>query len=123
MADGGTPIPRHSTPMRQKLLLLLLAVLAATLPATGYDFEIDGLCYNINDDTTVSVAPGTSLSGNIVIPETVTNNRKTYTVTAIGNNAFANNRNLTGVTIPNSVIPVFVNGTPSHLRQCSLTRS
>ena len=36
--------------------LLMLALLLAAIPASAYDFMVDGIAYNINeDDTTVSV--------------------------------------------------------------------
>ena len=44
-----------------------------------------------------------SYSGTVDIPNTVTYNGTTYTVTAIGNNAFRDCSNLTGVTIPGTV--------------------
>ena len=59
--------------------LILLAALTFTTHATAYDFMVDGLCYNINSDsTTVTVTHEnnstpyySSLSGDIVIPEEV----------------------------------------------------
>ena len=42
-------------------------------------------------------------SGNVAIPETVTYNGKTYSVTSIGDHAFYYCTGLTEVTIPNNV--------------------
>ncbi len=72
-------------------------------------FIVDGLCYNING-TSVYVTYQSSespnypnLSGDIIIPSTVTYNGTTYSVTSIGSNAFLGCSNLTSVTIGDSV--------------------
>ena len=73
----------------------------------NYSFESGGIYYNITGSTTVEVTfrdtGYNTYSGNVDIPETVTYGGTTYTVTAIGNNAFRGCMNLTGVTIPNTV--------------------
>ena len=98
--------------------LLVAVLMAAALPAVAYDFMEDGLCYNVNSgNTTVTVTyqkTATSygntygdgyenLTGDLVIPESVTHLGKTYQVTSIGDRAFINCTGLTSVTIPNSV--------------------
>lgn len=55
------------------------------------------------DHTCQVVGNYTNLSGTLEIPDTVTNNGITYSVTAIGNFAFAECSGLTSVIIPNSV--------------------
>jgi hypothetical protein len=47
-----------------------------------------------------------SYAGNVVIPESVTYNGKTYRVTSIRKCAFNGSSNLTSVTIPNSVTSI-----------------
>lgn len=98
--------------LKQRLLPTLLVVLATLLPTTAaaYDFMVDGLCYDKNSDTSVSVTfqnfepPSyTSLNGRLIIPESVTFEGKTYSVTDIGTSAFDSCTGLTSVTIPNSV--------------------
>ena len=45
-------------------------------------------------------------SGNVVIPESVTYDGNTYSVTSIGSNAFYECTGLTSITIPNSVTSI-----------------
>lgn len=98
----------------KRLSFLLLAIMLSTFTTWAYDFMVDGIAYNFNSDsTTVSVTYTTSdlpssstpssYTGQVVIPDKVTYYRKTYLVTAIGCAAFRCCRNLTSVTIPNSV--------------------
>ena len=94
---------------------LLLAV-ALLLPqaAAAYSFMVGGLCYNRNSDgTSVTVTYQTTssprytdLSGDLVIPATVTYSGTTYSVTSIGSYAFTDCSGLTSVTIPNSVTSI-----------------
>jgi hypothetical protein len=79
--------------MRNKLLFLLMAVLL--LPATGKaqngtqaSFSVDGVTYVITSSTTVSATGGVPTLTSLVIPETVTFEGKSYTVTNIGDYAF-----------------------------------
>ena len=105
--------------MKTRLLLkpLLAVLLLALLPqaAAAYDFMVDGLCYNKNSDgTSVTVTYETyddtwysvDITGGITIPETVTYNGTTYSVTSIGDDAFYECHGLTSVTIPNSVTSI-----------------
>lgn len=68
--------------------------------------KADGIVYNIIAEGEVSVAYPDSkadYAGDIVIPETVDIDGTTYTVTRIGNAAFANCRDLQSLTLPASV--------------------
>lgn len=85
---------------------MTVAVLLCSVAANAYDFETDGICYDITSaaDLTVSVASGSEkYKGKIDIPSTVTYNSSTYTVTGIRGTAFRASMGLTQVTIPNSV--------------------
>lgn len=95
-------------------ILCLLAALAAVMPAIAYDFKVGSLCYNKNSDgTSVTVTYEnesepryTSLSGALNLPASVKNGGTTYSVTAIGDHAFAGCTGITSLNIPNSVISV-----------------
>ena len=91
-------------------------MLFSTIIASAHDFEVDGIFYNITSSTDKTVAvtycgssateyPG-EYSGNVTIPETVTYNGATYSVTSIGSSAFYHCGGLTSVTIPNSVTSI-----------------
>ena len=70
---------------------------------TNFDFVVDGLYYHKTSDNTVEVTYKdtnyNSYSGGITIPKTITVDGKTYTVTAIGNNAFRACSNLSDVSL------------------------
>ena len=97
--------------MKQKLLLFLLAFLPVL--ASAYDAKIDSIYYNFSgDEATVtylynnSSANRNAYSDAVVIPESVTYNDTTYTVTSIGDGAFLACSGLTSVTIPESVTSI-----------------
>ena len=98
--------------MKHKILLSLVAVLLTALSAQAYDFQSGDLYYNTTSDTTVEVAYQSKSSDNYqglttaTIPETVTYNGTTYSVTSIGKSAFKWCFSLTSVTIPNSVTSI-----------------
>lgn len=95
--------------MRTKRLRKWLALVVGTLCSinvNAYDFEVDGIYYTILSETDLTCAvsgDGIVYRGDVVIPENVTSDNKTYSVTWILHNAFRNCENLTEITIPNSV--------------------
>ena len=104
--------------MKTNNLFLLFCILMSMLAtnASAYDFAVKNadsvmIYYDYNNDKSeVAVTYETdsyysynSYSGDVVIPKEVKYNKKTIKVTGIGNNAFRNCKDLTSVTIPNSV--------------------
>lgn len=81
---------------------LLFAVLFP-LHAIAIDFKVGDLYYNILSDNTVEVTQRSQLSGDIVVPETVTHGDRTYIVTAIGDGAFIYCSDLTSVKLPPTI--------------------
>ncbi len=92
--------------------ILAAVLLLCSATSWAYDFQVDGIYYNIlsSEDLTCEVTyrttSYTSYSGTVVIPETVTYNGTTYSVTEIGESAFRYCTGLTHVTIGNSVTSI-----------------
>ena len=98
----------------KKIFALLIFTLCA-LSIWAEDFEVDGIYYNILTDKTNEVEVTYQYKGSsnnysylttALIPETVTYNGTTYSVTSIGSSAFYYCKGLTSVTIGNSVTSI-----------------
>ncbi len=101
--------------MKQKILrkLILIAVLSIGTHASAHDFEVDGIFYTVTDNTATVTFKGSSYNeyineytGSVTIPESVTYDGTTYSVTTIGYMAFEFCKDLTSITIPNSVTTI-----------------
>ncbi|MBO8475517.1 MAG: leucine-rich repeat domain-containing protein [Bacteroidetes bacterium] len=94
-------------------LLAAAALLTASTATADYFYDSQGIQYGTLDETTCEVqnprgySSDSSYSGNISIPEQVTNNGKTYTVTQIGRHAFYGAKNLDGVVVPKTVTVIY----------------
>ena len=98
-----------------KRLLLILKVLLPLLMVTNYvyayDFEIDGIAYNIlpgsANEVEVTSNKKNVYLGNVNIPSEVYFSGITYKVTAIGDRAFYTcGHNIKAITMPNSIIRI-----------------
>lgn len=97
--------------MNKKFLCLLFSLFVA-LNTFAETFTVDGLNYEIISETAVKVVEMQIGEGNYpnlidcVIPESVTYNEKTYSVTTISYKAFNHVKGLKTVTIPASVTTI-----------------
>ena len=95
-------------------LFLLFVVLVATTALWAHDFEVNGIYYNYLDETSVEVTYKGSnyavysneYSGELAIPEIVTYNSLTYSVTSIGEEAFRACSSLNSLTISKNVTSI-----------------
>ncbi len=93
---------KHFYTSRLAAFLLLLVTCFAT--AHAQTFTVDGISYSVYYRTEIKVVAGEEpYSGDIVIPDTVTVDSVTYTVTMIGSNAFQDCEELTSVSLPNTL--------------------
>lgn len=104
--------------MERNFLLILLALF--TLSVSAEVVEIDGISYNLISKGNIAEVTGNShRSGDVVIPETVTYNDVTYSVTTIRKNAFAN-CSLNSIEIPSSITKIcqeaFYNGKATSVK-------
>lgn len=105
-------------------LYVIATLLLLNININAFDFEVDGINYNILSETdkTCEVTSGSSsdaYTGTVVIPEIVNHNNTDYTVIAIGDYAFQNYATITSVTIPNSITDIG----QGAFRNCSAIKS
>lgn len=89
-----------------KILLSFILILSVSLSAVANDFLHNGIYYDIEDSELAKVAVSgytDAATGEVIIPETVKINGKTFTVTSIKENAFAFARSITAMRLPSTV--------------------
>lgn len=111
----------------RRLLSVFVAFLATSY-LWAHDFEVDGIFYNILDNNSVEVSYKGDLmpdynaySGEITIPEIVTYNGITYSVTSIGSWTFRDCSSLTAISIPKSIINIGDGGFYNCISLISIT--
>ena len=90
----------------KRLLTTWILALLATVSVWAQTFTADNLTYKVTDAAAKTVELTgyvTKPTGALTIPATVTNGGTTYSVTAIGYEAFRECKALTSVTIPDGV--------------------
>lgn len=111
----------------KKFFLLALCAFVSTF-AKAYDFQMDGFYYDVIDKSGpyVAVVRGdVKYKGNLTIPNTVTYDGKTYTVTEMGANAFQECLELTSIVINDHIklIPYWAFGNCTNLEKVTLGKS
>lgn len=94
------------------VVLMVISVVPSFTPddtsAETTEATVDGMTFELTETEegassvrTAKLTNGKELTGDVVIPGTISNNDKTYVVTEI--DSFAKNKNITGLVIPDSV--------------------
>ena len=81
-----------------------------TYSSNSSEFTVGDLIYRVNDDqvsvTVIGHVDGYNATGDLIIPESVSNEGHNYTVTTIGESAFLYCFYLTNLSIPNTVTTI-----------------
>ena len=100
--------------MKHSLLRLSILALLLTVKMIVFAFEVDGINYEITSNlgkTAEVVSKYPEYSESVIIPEVVSYNGNTYSVTSIGHSAFEGCSGLTSVTSLNTIPPVIMSST------------
>ena len=97
--------------MKQLITKAAIAVLAVflSLPMMAVEVEIDGINYELVakiKEASVIAKSSDLYSGDIIVPESVEYEGVTYSVTSIGDYAFYDCRNLTSITLQESMMSI-----------------
>ncbi len=92
--------------MKRNLLTFGILAVAMLLPCVasaknldGYT-TVDGWDYTVYDDGTAELTSAPGATGSVVVPDAVTHNGKSYTVTYLGGNSFTDNKDITAIHLP-----------------------
>ena len=110
MRQKGTNLLKGKGRIFVICVIFVLAAVAVVLPLT-ISTALADTCgeyeYTVNEDgMTATITGYTGTGGDITIPDTVTDDTNTYTVTAIADNAFAVKPAITSVMIPDGVVTI-----------------
>ncbi len=81
---------------------MLLSCVASAKNIAGSP-TVDGWEYTVYDDGTADLIKAPGATGAIVIPETITYEGNTYTVTKLGDYLFDSNQNITSIQLPSGL--------------------
>jgi surface protein len=112
--EYGSTIMPESEPSKDGYTFSGWSEIPTTMPAhdvevtgtfTQVEFVIDNVTYEITGEGTVTVN-GCDQKGEVTIEPTVEINGQTYRVTAIADDAFKNNQDITSLTIPEGITTI-----------------
>ena len=92
-----------------RTIVAIAMMLIGWLPSLAYDFEVDGIFYNITSSSepyTVAVNSCRNRYGDLKIPESVVYNGISYLTTSIETTAFSGFKNLESVEISNAITSI-----------------
>lgn len=89
--------------IRQLLTIVLLAVASSTI---AISFSYQGIVYNTLADGNVEVGKNDKCTSQVVIPESVEYQGKSYRVTSVCDDAFSWHKDLLSVSLPESVMSI-----------------
>ncbi|HRN04790.1 MAG TPA: hypothetical protein PLL05_07020, partial [Muribaculaceae bacterium] len=81
---------------------MLLPCVASAQDIAGYP-TVDGWDYTVYDDGTAELISAPGATGSVVVPDVVTHNGKSYTVTCLGGQSFNGNKNITAIQLPSGL--------------------
>lgn len=99
----------------KKILLSIFAAALTGFNASAYDFEVDGVFYNITSamyqtcEVTCQSGDYNSYSGIVSLPSTVQHDGQTYNVTSIGSDAFRASTDLLCTLLPSTIRSIGAN--------------
>lgn len=95
--------------MLRNITLVLTCALAGSLAASATNITVDGICYDVTGSGSNAKAAiikplsGVTYAGDIVVPQSVNNNGRDYTVREIKFGAFADCTELTSIQLPDGI--------------------
>ena len=90
-------------PSLSRRLFTVIIMMVASVLCTEAQTQINRINYNLDSNTKTASVARTHISGDVVIPETVTYGSIEYQVTSLGNYCFYECTSLTSIKIPSSV--------------------
>ena len=90
----------------KKIVLFICTLICANVLMAQTRFTINSITYEVIDSNEVKIYDYSGTDSVLVIPDTVAYQNVSYTVTKIGDHAFASSQSLTTITIPNSVTAI-----------------
>ena len=89
-----------------KKILIILLIILNCIPIIAYDFEVNGIYYNVIDGEASVTYGEKKYTGEFSVPRSVTYNEKTYAVKIIGKSAFSGCTELKTVIIFNNITAI-----------------